>query len=53
MQEDLGLKPNQRADLIQSIDILINCAANIDIEEKLDVAVKCNVQGPLYLLKLA
>jgi hypothetical protein len=43
MRANLGLTPSQRAELVQSIDMLINCAANIDLEEKLDVAVKCNV----------
>jgi nucleoside-diphosphate-sugar epimerase len=35
------------------LNIIINCAANIELDEKLDIAVRVNVTGPLNLLKLA
>lgn len=53
MREDLGLNPKQRAELTQTLNIVINCAANIELDEKLDISVKVNVTGPLNLLKLA
>ena len=53
MREDLGLNPKQRADLISSLNIVINCAANIELDEKIDISVRVNVTGALNLLKLA
>jgi fatty acyl-CoA reductase len=32
---------------------VINCAAIVDLNEKLDMSVRVNVTGPLNLLKLA
>lgn len=52
MREDLGLNQKQRADLTQNLNILINCAANVELDSKLDLQVKVNVTGPLLLLKL-
>jgi hypothetical protein len=50
MREDLGLNPKQRADLISSLNIVINCAANIELDEKIDISVRVNVTGALNLL---
>jgi len=33
--------------------VVINCAASVDLNVKLDTAVRINVTGPLKLLKLA
>lgn len=35
-----------------NVNILINCAANVELEAKLDMAVRVNVSGPLQLLRL-
>lgn len=33
--------------------MIINCAATVDLDAKLDTAIRVNVTGPLKLLKLA
>ena len=35
------------------MNIVLNCAANVELDTKIDVAVRVNVTGPLLLLKLA
>jgi alcohol-forming fatty acyl-CoA reductase len=52
-REDLGITSKQRADLTSNLNLVINCAANLDFEARLDVSVRVNVQGSLMLLKLA
>lgn len=35
------------------MNIVINCAANNEIDQRLDIALKVNVDGPMNLLHLA
>ena len=37
----------------QGLNIVINCAATIDMKTSVDMAVRVNVTGPLQLLRLA
>ena len=37
----------------QNLNIVINCAATVDLQEQLDTAIRVNVTGPLSLLRLA
>jgi len=53
MREDLGLSERQRQDLANSLNIIINCAANLDLEARFEISLRANVGGPLKLLKLA
>ena len=53
MHPKLNLSSDLRAQLISSIDIIINCAATVNFVEQMDLALRVNVQGPLKLLKLA
>jgi len=52
-KEDLGLKEEDRAMLQGDLDYIINCAASVDFNQRIDQAVMLNVRGPLMLLKLA
>jgi len=42
-REDLGITLKQRADLTSNLNLVINCAANLDFEARLDVSVRVNV----------
>lgn len=52
-REDLGLPEKRRAELTSRLNVVINCAASLDFEARIDVSVRVNVLGPLQLLKLA
>jgi len=53
MREDLGLSEKLRKDLVKDLNIIINCAANLDLEARFEISLRANVGGPLKLLKLA
>ena len=42
-----------RDEITQNLNIIINAAASINFDEKLDFAIRLNTTGPLLLLKLA
>ena len=39
--------------LTNDVNVIINCAGNVDMDSRLDLSVKTNVKGPLMLLDLA
>ena len=39
--------------LVAELNIVINCAACLDFEQRLDIATRINTTGPLKLLELA
>ena len=53
MRSDLNLNEKTRSELVQNLNIIINCAATVDLNAKLDTAIRVNVTGPLQLLELA
>lgn len=53
MRKNLGITDDQRADLCQNLNIIINSAASVFKDEQLDLTMRVNVQGPLQLLKIA
>jgi thioester reductase-like protein len=53
MREDLGLTDKQRQDLVKDLNVIINCAACLDLEARIEISLRANVGGPLKLLKLA
>ena len=52
-KEGLALKPEDRALLINDLDIIINVAASIDFNERLCDALQINYYGCLRMLELA
>lgn len=52
-KEGLGLKPEVLADLIENCSVIINCAASIDFNARLDQAIDSNIRGSLRMLELA
>jgi thioester reductase-like protein len=53
MRKNLGLNDQQRSNLCQHLNIIINSAASVFKDEQLDLTVRVNVSGPLQLLKIA
>ena len=53
MRPDLNLTQQLRSELTQNLQIIINCAASVDLLVNIDTAVRVNVTGPLKLLQLA
>ena len=51
--DQLGLSDYEYAALTKEVDIVVNCAAAVTFDERLDVALHLNTQGPGRLLKLA
>lgn len=49
----MNLSQKLREEITQNLNIIINSAATIELDAKLDTAVRVNVTGPLKLLKLA
>jgi len=47
MRYGLNLTDKTRNELTQNLNIIINCAATVDLDAKLDTAVRVNVTGPL------
>jgi len=51
-RDDLGLDSRGR-ELVKSVDLVINSAASVAIDERIDRALEVNTLGPLRLLTLA
>jgi len=47
MRHGLNLTDKSRNELTQNLNIIINCAATVDLQAKLDTAIRVNVTGPL------
>ncbi len=47
------MEPNDRSDIIEHINVIINCAASVDFNSRLDEAIKINVYGTLKMFELA
>ena len=53
MSDDLGIDKEVEADLLNEVQVVINCAGVIDFNTRLDQALKINVRGALKLFQLA
>jgi len=52
-KESLGLTPEDYANIVENINIIIHCAASIDFRERLDNAVRSNLYASLNMLDLS
>lgn len=50
--ENLGLSPGDLSKLINEVNIVIHCAATVDFNERLDIAVDMNCLGTLRVLEV-
>ena len=53
MKEGLGLSKEDEEELVQSCNVVVNCAASIDFNAPLDYALEINVRGAQRMLQLA
>ena len=51
--DKLGLSPEDRAELVRELDIIINCAASVNFDDPLLDAIQINYFGCMRMLKLA
>jgi thioester reductase-like protein len=51
--ERLGISPSDREILVNNLDVVINCAASVNFEDPLHVALNINYFGSLRMLELA
>ena len=53
LKENLDLSKEDEEDLIENLHVIINCAASIDFNARLEDAIKINILGSLRVLSLA
>lgn len=53
MKPGLGLSPEDFKELTENLHVIINCAASIDFNSRLDEAIEMNVYGTLKMFDLA
>ena len=51
-KESLGLSPAHTEVLLANVDVVINSAANVDFNQRLDLAIQNNVLGTMRMLDL-
>ena len=53
MKDRLGLSEGDENEVIENVNIIMNCAASIDFNARLDDAININIKGTLKMLELA
>ncbi|CAK65858.1 unnamed protein product (macronuclear) [Paramecium tetraurelia] len=53
LKDGLGLAQHDRQIIINNVNIIINCAASVDFNARLDDAIQINVRGPQRFIALA
>ena len=53
IMDKLGLSVEDRAELVQELDIIINCAASVNFDDPLLDAIQINYFGCMRMLELA
>ncbi|CAD8153134.1 unnamed protein product [Paramecium octaurelia] len=53
LKEGLGMAENDKNVIIDNVNIIINCAASVDFNARLDDAIQINVRGPQRFIALA
>lgn len=52
-KENLAMRPEDRQRLMKELQVIINCAASVDFNERLCDAININYMGCLRMLDLA
>ena len=50
LKDKLGLSVNDEKEIIENVNIIMNCAASIDFNARLDDAININIKGTLKML---
>ena len=53
IKEDLAIKPEVRERLVNDVQVIINCAASVDFNERMCDAFQINYYGALRMQQLA
>lgn len=53
MKDGLGLSPENLKELSENCNIIINCAASIDFNARLEDAISINIKGTFRMFELA
>lgn len=53
LKDGLGLSESSQKHIIEEVNIIVNCAASVDFNAKLDEAISINVRGTLRMMELA
>lgn len=53
LKDKLGLSAADEQEVIENVNIIMNCAASIDFNARLDDAININIKGTLKILELA
>lgn len=53
LKRNLGLTPEDHKELTENVNIVLNSAASVDFNQRLDQALQINTMGTLRVLKLA
>ncbi len=53
LKPELGLSKQVEEELINTCNIIINCAASIDFNARLDQSIESNIKGTLKMMELA
>ena len=53
LKEELGLNASAMQMIIDNVNIIVNCAASVDFNARLDDALMINVRGPQKIFSLA
>lgn len=52
-KDGLGLSEKDYTELVEKCHIILNCAASIDFNARLDQAIESNIKGSLRMMQLA
>ncbi len=53
LKKNLALNPEDEKEIIENVNVIINCAASVDFNARLDEAISSNIIGTLEMLSLA
>lgn len=53
LKRNLGLSPEDHRELTENVNVILNSAASVDFNQRLDQALQINTMGSLRVLKLA
>jgi thioester reductase-like protein len=53
LKDNLGMSVEDEKELIENVNFIMNCAASIDFNARLDDAININIKGTMKMLELA
>lgn len=53
LEDGLGIDKEVRKELIENLNVIVNCAASVDFNSRIDEAIRINIYGSLKMMELA